>query len=232
MTEQTIDWSEFWREADADERETAEASTSHARDVLSGFIEETGVPNALADVGCGTGVVAFHVAEQYPGTTVVGYDAAESVLVENRERADTRDRDDVRFEHTVLPEFDPGRQFDVVFCYATLGYVAEAERALRNLYDAVAPDGHLVFSYPNRLASAHYRRVVESEPTEADFAGSGFDPDRYAERFRLVVESMNLLSYEHIHEVLGTWPRSVFSVVERPDVRYAWRQHPLVYVPK
>lgn len=178
MTGQPIDWDEFWRDADADERDTAEASTSHARSVLAAFVEETGVPDALADVGCGTGVVTFHVAERFPGTTVVGYDAAESVIEENHEEARTSDLENVRFEHAVLPEFDPDRQFGVVFCYATLGYVAAIEQAVRALYGAVAPGGYLVFSYSNRLASAHYRRVIDSEPREADFEGSGFDPDR------------------------------------------------------
>jgi hypothetical protein len=32
--------------------------------------------------------------------------------------------------------------------------------------------------------------------------------------------------------VLGTWPQSVWRRVDKPDVRWAWRHHPLVYVPK
>ncbi|WP_205596927.1 MULTISPECIES: trans-aconitate 2-methyltransferase [Halostella] len=59
----------------------------------------------------------------------------------------------MRFERAVLPEFDPGRAFDCVLCYGTLCYVSESERALRNLYDAVAPGGYLVLGYMNRLAA-------------------------------------------------------------------------------
>lgn len=169
--------------------------------------------------------------ERHPGTTVVGYDAGESVLAENRERARREGVANVEFEQAVLPEFDPGREFDVVFSYFTLCYVADVEGALKNLYDAVAPGGYLVCNYQNRLAQAHWRRMADDPETHLGEASS-FDPERFEERFRLLLDGENLLSYDRIHDAVGTWPRSVWSVVEKPDIRWAWRHHPLVYVPK
>jgi SAM-dependent methyltransferase len=245
---ETIDWDRYWAEADDEDREGATPSDHHATDVVARFIDATGVPDAFADVGCGTGRVAFDVAERHPETTVVGYDAAEEVLAENRERARAarsaaerpsgdqprvRERgiENVDFDRAVLPEFDPGREFDVVFSYFTLCYVADVERALERLYDAVAPGGYLVFNYQNRLARAHWQRMADDPDTYLG-EDSSFDPERFAERFRLLLDGENLLSYDRIHDALGTWPRSVWSVVEKPDVRWAWRHHPLVYVPK
>lgn len=228
---ETVDWDRFWADADADRRDSAVASTVHARETLLAFLDETGTPGAVADVGCGPGEVTFAVADRYPEATVVGYDRARSALRENRERAARDGVENVRFERTVLPEFDPGRSFDVVFCYATLSYVPEVERAVEALYDAVAPGGHLVCSYSNSLGRSHYQSVA-ADPAEHLPADSGFDPDRYADRFQHVIEGESLLSYRRMHDALGTWPQSVWSVVEKPDIRYAWRHHPLVYVPK
>ncbi|WP_135365754.1 class I SAM-dependent methyltransferase [Halosimplex halophilum] len=226
----TIDWHRFWTDADDGDRADAAPSAHHATDAVVDFLAETGRPGAFADVGCGPGHVAFAVAEAYPEADVVGYDAAEPVLAENRERA--RDRDaDVAFERAVLPDFAPGRQFDVVFSYFTLCYVREVEDALRAMYDAVADGGYLVFNYQNRLARAHWRRMAD-EPDEYLGEDSQFDADRFEDRFRLLLDGENLLSYDRIHEALGTWPRSVWSVVDRPDTRWAWRHHPLVFVPK
>lgn len=227
----TIDWNRFWNDADESERDGATASAHHARGGLADFVAETAVPESVADVGCGPGHVTFDLADRYPDATVVGYDAAAPIVEENRERARREGIGNVRFERTVLPTFDPGRTFDLVFCYATIGYIADPERAVENLYDAVAPGGYLVLSYPNRLARSHYREVADA-PEKHLPEGSGFDPDRYADRFRLVIEGESLLSYERIHDVLGAWPRSVWSVVEKPDVQWAWRHHPLVFVPK
>jgi ubiquinone/menaquinone biosynthesis C-methylase UbiE len=142
----TIDWDSFWSDADEDERDDASPASRHVVDALPEFFDARGRPDAFADVGCGPGVVAFDVAERYPDATVVGYDAADPVLADNRARAAQRDLDNLAFERTVLPEF-PDREFDYVFSYFTLCYVADVEAALRNMYDAVAPGGALVFNF-------------------------------------------------------------------------------------
>ncbi len=240
----TIDWDQFWREADDrversstssrlqagdDDRDSATPSTHHVRGLLADFFTEKGVPNSFADVGCGPGVVSFHVAEQHPGTTVVGYDAAESILTENRRRASENDVENVRFEQAVLPEFTPDRQFDLVLCYGTLAYVAASETALQRLYEAVSPDGHLVVGYINRFGRAHYRRLVESPEEHPD---PEFDPERFAERFRLVLDGESTLSYRQIHDAIGTWPRSFWEFTKKPPERWAWNHVPLVWIPK
>jgi trans-aconitate methyltransferase len=228
--DRTIDWDQFWSDADPAEREHQAPAAHHATDVVAEFLAETGAPDAFADVGCGPGTIAFEVADAYPDADVVGYDAAEPVLAENRERARERDVD-VRFERAVLPAFEPDRQFDVVFSYFTLCYVADVETALENLYDAVAPGGSLVFNYQNRLARSHWRWLAE-DPEERVQEASAFDPETFERRFELLLQGENLLSYERIQETLGTWPRSVWRVVDKPDVRWAWRHHPVVFVPK
>ena len=226
----TIDWNRFWTEADKTTREDATPSAKHAVDLVPKFLDEMGVPDSIADVGCGPGVVSFALAERYPEATVVGYDAADSILDENCERARQDDVANLSFERGVLPEFDPGRQYDLVFCFATLCYVADSERALDRLYDAVEPGGHLVLSYINELGRAHYRSVLEADDEEA--LGEGFDPDRFRERFRLMLDGESTLSYRLIHDAIGTWPRSFWEVVDKPDEQWAWRHVPLVWVPK
>jgi SAM-dependent methyltransferase len=228
--ERSIDWEEYWRAADDGDRIDAGPSAAYVLDALREFLDER-PPASYADVGCGPGDVVFDVAERSPDATVVGYDAAEPVLAENRERAATANLENVRFERAVLPSFDPGREFDVVSAFYTLCYVADVECALENLYDAVAPGGALVFTYHNRLARSQFRTVAEA-PDEHLEESSPFDPERYAERFELVIEGENLLSYERIHDVLGTWPQSVWSVAESAERYPAWRHNPLVYVPE
>ena len=226
-----IDWDQYWTDADEDDRAAASPSAQLLLDPFADLLAERGVPDSYADVGCGAGATVFDVAERHPETAVVGYDAARPVLEANRRRAGSEGHGNVCFEQAVLPEFDPVRQFEVVSAFYTLVYVADVERALRVLYDAVAPGGLLVFTYHNRLAQAHFRTVAEA-PEEHLGEDSPFDPDRYADRFRLLVEGENLLSYERIEEALGRRPRSVWSVVGDEDRYRAWRHNPLVYVPK
>lgn len=227
--EDTIDWNRFWRDADERDRESATPSAHHVRGLLDDFVAEKGVPDSFADVGCGPGVVAFHVAENYPETTVVGYDAAASVLAENRERARNGEHENVGFERGVLPDFDPGRQFDLVLCFGTLAYVEESERALQRLYDAVAPGGHLVAGYLNRHWRAYHRDLLDAPAEEMP---EGFDPERFAERFGLVLDGESTLSYRQIRDALDAWPRSFWEFTEKPEERWAWGHAPVVWVPK
>ena len=227
----SIDWDQYWTDPDEDDRAAASPSARLLLDPFADLLAERGVPDSYADVGCGAGATAFDVAGRYPDTAVVGYDAATPVLESNRERAAGECYRNVAFERAVLPEFDPDRQFGVVSAFYTLVYVADVERALRNLYDAIAPGGAFVFTYHNRLARARFRSVAEA-PEEHLGEDSPFDPDTYADRFRLLVEGENLLSYDRIHDVLGRRPRSVWSVVGDEHRYRAWRHNPLVYVPK
>lgn len=227
----TIDWDDYWRDADEQMRAEASPSAQHAAGVLADFVEATGGADAVADVGCGTGAATFAVADRHPETTVVGYDAAGPVLAENRERAREEGVDNVRFDRAVLPAFDPGRQFDVVFSYFTLQYVRDVERALRSLYDAVAPGGALAFNYLNEGGRAYCLESADDPHANADRAFV-FDPDRYTERFRALLDGDSVLTETRIESTLGAEPRDVYSVVDRPDKRWAWHHAPLVFVPK
>lgn len=228
----TIDWEEYWSGAGEGRREDTSPSADF---VLEPFVEFltaklSGDLDAYADVGCGPGDLVFEVAERYPDATVVGYDAAEAVLAENRYYAHEA-RLDVEFKQAVLPGFDPDQRFDIVSCLFTLCYVRDIERALVNLYDAVEPSGFLVVHYHNRLAQAHYSSIAES-PAEHLGEDSVWKPETFAERFELLIQGQSLLSYERIHELLGTWPQSLFSVANDADRYPAHRYEPLVYVPK
>jgi len=226
----TIDWEEFWDETDEYEALEANPSGEQIVDPLRTFLERRCELESYANVGCGPGATVFDVAERYPDADVVGYDAARDVLKRNREHARDRGVTNVSFERTILPEFDPDRQFDVVGSFFTLCYVADIETALSNLYDAVAPGGYLVFTYHNEYARSMFRNIAES-PHEYLDDSSAWDPETFADRFELVLEGESLLSYRQIHDALGSWPQSVWSVTDVE--RYgAWRMNPLVFVPK
>lgn len=227
----TVDWNEYWTGADTETRLEESPSAEYLVEPLGEFITEMGVPNAYADVGCGAGAAVFDVAERFPDTTVVGYDSAEAIIKQNRTAAAERNLGNVRFEQSLLPGFDPGQNFDLVTSFFTLCYVADVETALQNLYDAVAPGGYLVITYHNRYAQALFTEIASSPEVYLD-GSSSWDPDRFPDRFALVLEGESLLSYDRIHEVLGTWPQSFWSVSENTERYGAWRQNPVVYIPK
>lgn len=227
---QTLDWSDYWEEAMEGERENNDASGEHIVGPLIEFFEQRGQPSSYADVGCGPGSAVFAVADRYPETTVVGYDAAEPVLDMNRTRLDQQKDRSISFRQAVLPAFEPERQFDVVSSFFTLCYVPEIEQALQALYDGVEPGGYLVFTYHNKFAQSMFATIAD-QPHEYLDEDSAWDPDQFADRFAAVIHGYSILSYRKIHDILGAWPQSLWSVINTERYR-AWRQNPLVFVPK
>lgn len=228
--EDAFDWDAYWTDASAEKCEEASPSAHHAAEVLPEFVERFDAPAGIADVGCGAGVTTFAAADRL-AEPVVGYDTAAPVVERNRDRAAQEGVENIRFEQATLPAFDPDREFGVVCSYFTLQYVRDVERALSNLYAAVAPGGALVFNYMNRAAREFCLVAADDPHANADHPFV-FDPDRYEERFGALLDGDSVLSRERIYETLGTWPRSAFTVADRPDVRWAWHHAPLVYVPK
>lgn len=216
-----IDWDAFWRDADEARRATATPGAHGKADHLARFFDHVGVPNDLASVGCGPAHAEFALADRYDSLEVYGFDAARSVVEQNRRRAADEGRGDVRFAVAALPELGIDRRFDLVYCYATLTYVADVESALAALHGLVRPGGYLVFDYPNRHTRATYRRHLREETVP--------DPAWFRERWRLVLDGENLLSHRRIHDVLDRWPRSLYAAIDRTD---APRDSPCVFVPR
>jgi SAM-dependent methyltransferase len=228
---ETIDWNAFWRDANETDRESATPSAHHVRDLLAQFFDANGVPASFASVGCGPGVVAFHVASEHPETTVYGYDAAQSIVSENRDRATQAGAANAHFEQAALPDLDLDRQFECVLCYGTLSYVEHSADALRALYDAVEPGGHLVLGYVNDGYRRHLQRVLD-DPASHGKDLDAFDAAEFERRWRLVLDGESTLTYDAIHDAVGTWPRSFWEVADYPEERWAWEDAPIVWLPK
>lgn len=207
----TIDWHRFWLDAEGDRLATARPGDAHGMaDLLDRFFERVDRPGSLAAVGCGPADCPLALAERHPDLDVHCFDAAPSAVALVRERAAGRGLSNVAVGGATLPAFDPGRSFDLVYCYSALHYVEEIERTLRELYDAVAPGGHLVFNYPNRYIRSEWDRL-----------SSGDDPaiDRptFRDRHALVLGGRNLLSYDRVAGALGRHPRSFWSAADADE---------------
>ncbi|WP_121821182.1 class I SAM-dependent methyltransferase [Halostella salina] len=224
-----MDWEQFYREADYDR--CAYLAGEEMADLLARFLERvaggggaggnTGgsgeFPADLASFGCGPAVVPFALAERYPDLDVYGYDLSETVVRDNRRLADERGLDNLSFAVDELPDLSTDRRFDVVYCVATLYFVADPEPALRALYDRVRPGGHLIVNYP----TAELQQVVREE----------FD-ERKREAFHLVRDGENLITCERVGEVLDAEPRDYWAAVDADDVIEETPESPVVYVEK
>ena len=99
----------------------------------------------VADLGCGVGMVTALLAELVgPGRHVVGIDASGAQLARARQRLNGI-RTNVRFVEASATDtgLAPG-SFDLVYCRFLLIHLPEPERALREMFTLLRPDGILV----------------------------------------------------------------------------------------
>lgn len=179
-------WERFYEERDYDR--CAYLDGEAMIEYGTAFFERVGVPDSFASVGCGPAVTEFELAERFPEMTVVCFDVAARVVEDNRTLARERGIENISFEVESLPDVDLGRSFDVVYCVATLFFVADVETAIERLYDHVAPGGYLIVNYPTRALQDWVR--------EQDDEKRAF--------FELVEAGENLTTADAIGRLLGT----------------------------
>ncbi len=160
----------------------------------------------FADVGCGPAITLFELARKMPDCRFDGYDVSTKVLNQNRKRARKEGLQNLRFIHSELPGLQRESVYDIVICIATIHYVRDVRRALRELYGMVSPGGYLIFNYPNRVQQAATRREARQDPVTK-------------RRFALVLSGVNLLTRDRIAAILKQRPRSCWREVGEPPRR-------------
>jgi 2-polyprenyl-3-methyl-5-hydroxy-6-metoxy-1,4-benzoquinol methylase len=102
----------------------------------------------VADVGAGHGIATILLAQAYPESTFVGYDAhPESVHAARANAVEAGVADRVRFEVASATAF-PGGGYDLIACFDALHDLGDPAAAAAHIRSALAPDGTLMVVEP------------------------------------------------------------------------------------
>ena len=106
----------------------------------------------ILDLGCGDGALSAQMADLVPNGEVVGIDASHGMV----EAARSKGRMNLRFLLMDINELIYVEQFDVVFSNATLHWVKDHERLLRNVGRALRKGGRLRFNFAGEGNCSHF----------------------------------------------------------------------------
>ncbi|MGI6453548.1 MAG: class I SAM-dependent methyltransferase [Syntrophomonadaceae bacterium] len=133
----------------------------------------------ILDLGCGDGVVTKQLADRVPHGEVIGIDASEGML----KVAQNLEADNLSFILLDINELDFQEEFDLIFSNATLHWVKDHHRLLRNCYMALKPGGMLRFNFAGDGNCSNFYEVIKEimqlEPYReyfVDFAWPWFMP--------------------------------------------------------
>jgi SAM-dependent methyltransferase len=114
---------------------------------LTGVEAKLAAGATIADVGCGHGASTLLLAEAYPASTVVGFDAHDGSIDEARKRAaEAGLADRVHFEVASATTF-PGT-YDLVCFFDCLHDMGDPAGSCAHVRDHLAPDGTLMLIEP------------------------------------------------------------------------------------
>jgi len=120
----------------------------------------------ILDLGCGDGTLSAQIADLVPHGEVVGIDASCGMI----EAARPKERKNLRFLVMDINELNYAEQFDVVFSNATLHWIKDHQRLLRNSVRALREGGRLRFNFAGEGNCSNFFSVIREAMSAEEFA--------------------------------------------------------------
>jgi|ERR1035441_2265983 trans-aconitate methyltransferase len=150
-----------------------EEASVHQREWGTKLIAELDLQGTerILDLGCGAGALCAQIADLVPDGEVVGIDASRGMI----EAAQSKVRKNLRFLLMDINELNFVEEFDVVFSNATLHWIKDHRRLLRNVDRALREGGRLRFNFAGEGNCSHFfsviREAMAAEELAVHFAG-------------------------------------------------------------
>ena len=96
----------------------------------------------VLDVGCGDGKTTLEIAKRVPEGSVLGIDKSKNMIDEADKLL--KDIKNLKFKCVDAEKFSSDNQFDLVVSFSAFHWIEDQETALKNIYEALKPDGKLI----------------------------------------------------------------------------------------
>jgi trans-aconitate methyltransferase len=122
-----------------------EQASAHQKEWGSRVIEELDLKGSecVLDLGCGDGALTCMIADQLSDGRVLGIDASQGMI----DAAMLKAAPNLDFRLMDIDDLDFEEEFDAVFSNATLHWVKDHRRLLKNVRRALRPGGRLRFDF-------------------------------------------------------------------------------------
>lgn len=120
----------------------------------------------VLDLGCGGGTLAARIADLVPAGEVLGIDASHGMIDEAR----LKSRNNLQFVLMDINKLNYIEQFDIVFSSATLHWIKDHRRLLRNVRRALRSGGRLSFNFAGDGNCSSFFSVVRGAMAAEEFS--------------------------------------------------------------
>jgi trans-aconitate 2-methyltransferase len=153
-------------EFDGDKYKKASAHQKEWANKILGELQFTGNETIL-DLGCGDGVITDQLAGMVPDGEVLGIDASEGMI---KTALQGKKHENVAFELKDINEFDYSNTFDFIFSNATLHWILDHRKLLKNTFRALKSGGTIRFSFAGDGNCSYFFTVIRRAMDKPGFA--------------------------------------------------------------
>lgn len=171
-------------------------------------------PEAVVDLGCGTGELTAVLTRRWPDAEIEGIDSSAAMIGEARKRQTSR----LRFRLEDIAAWRPDKPHDVVISSAALQWVPDHLELLPRWVATLAPQGWLAFTVPGNFGAPSHailREMCTSVMWTKDLRG--------AIRHDVVAEPGHYLDLLARHGCAAdVWETTYQQVLTGPDAVLEW----------
>lgn len=144
-----------------------EKASDHQKEWGTRLIAELNLKGSesVLDLGCGDGSITAQISALLPKGEVLGIDASEGMI----NAALPKERKNLTFRMIDINDLDFDEQFDVVFSNATLHWVKDHNRLLRNVRCSLRPGGFLRFNFAGKGNCSKFFSVIKEAIARQEF---------------------------------------------------------------
>jgi len=111
------------------------------------------------DVGCGSGRTVNLMAQEFAGSTFIGYDLSEEAIAKARSDAAQRNLTNAEFAVKDVAKLADGSKYDLITAFDAIHDQAHPQEVLQNIAQALKPDG--VFLMQDIAGSSHLENNMD-----------------------------------------------------------------------
>lgn len=133
-------------------------ASKHQREWGNSLISELSLSGneKILDLGCGDGVLTEQLAQLVPNGRVLGIDASRGMITTAQKRVAIN----IAFMQIDINTIDFQDSFDVIFSNATLHWIKDHNRLLKNSYRALKDNGNILWDFAGAGNCSNFFEVV------------------------------------------------------------------------
>jgi 2-polyprenyl-3-methyl-5-hydroxy-6-metoxy-1,4-benzoquinol methylase len=113
----------------------------HILPLATGLLEQLENGIDVLDIGCGSGLAIIELAERFPNSRFVGYDASPEAIATAASEANRRALTNAHFEIRDVAALQETAKYDLITAFDAIHDQAKPDAVLRNIASALKPQG-------------------------------------------------------------------------------------------